>query len=98
MAGTRCATKRLMRTIEKSSLKIKLNIPTMFPQSYEWGESQLMQENMVSAPYASALTHIEYHEELHLWNLLQVITTHDQQTCRTFYQLCHLFMINVSHR
>lgn len=48
---------RLIRTLEKSSLKIKLNIPAMFLQGCEWGESQLMQENMVSAPYASALTH-----------------------------------------
>lgn len=52
-----CNQRLIRRTLEKSSLKIKLNIPAMFLQGCEWGESQLMQENMVSAPYASALTH-----------------------------------------
>lgn len=46
----------LIKAREKSSVKIKENIPAMFPQGSEWGASQLMQENMVLALYASAST------------------------------------------
>lgn len=49
----------------------------MFPQGCEWGASQLMQENMVPALYASALTHTRI--LVHLWHILSVITIfHDQ--------------------
>lgn len=75
---TICANKMLIiRMWEKSSLKIKVNIPAMFPQGCEWGASQLMQENMVPALYASALTHTRI--LVHLWHILSVITIfHDQ--------------------
>lgn len=51
-------------------MKIKENIPAMFPQGSEWGASQLMQENMVLALYASASTNDRVSRGITLMELL----------------------------
>lgn len=62
------------------TLKIKPNIPAMYPQSREWRASQPMPKKMASVLYASALTHDRKSKGVTFVEL--------------FYQLLNLFTTN----